>query len=142
MFFLKPHLLIELCILRFHGNRVNILCFSPHTTHRLPQLDVSFMGPLSTYYSQQLDYWLLNHPARIVRLHQISAIFGEAYTKAATVENACSGFHKTGIFPFNPDVFDESDFAAPETTNITKTVKPIEIDEKPTSNTVSSVTNV
>lgn len=97
---------------------VIILCFPPHTTHRLQPLDVSFMGPLSTFYSQQLDYWLVNHPGRVVGLHQISKIFGEAYIKAANIRNACSGFKKTGIFPFDPEVFTEVDFAATETTNL------------------------
>lgn len=99
-------------------NNVIILCFPPHTTHRLQPLDVSFMGPLSTFYSQQLDYWLVNHPGRVVGLHQISKIFGEAYIKAANIRNACSGFKKTGIFPYDPEVFTEADFAAAETTNL------------------------
>lgn len=87
-----------------------------------------------------MDYWLLNHPGRIVGLYQISAIFGETYImKAATVKNACSGFHRTGIFPCNPEVFDESDFAAAETTSITNTADPKEIAEKPTYYTVASV---
>lgn len=98
-------------------NNVIILCFPPHTTHRLQPLDVSFMGPLSTFYSQQLDYWLVNHPGRVVGLHQISKIFGEAFIKAANIKNACSGFKKTGIFPYDPEVFIEADFAAAETTN-------------------------
>lgn len=100
-------------------NHVIILCFPPHTTHCLQPLDVSFMRPLSIYYSQQLNYFLLNHSGRIVGLHQISAIFDEAYMKATTVKNAFSGFSKTGIFPFNPEVFNESDFSAAEPTNRT-----------------------
>jgi len=96
-------------------NNVIILCFPPHTTHRLQPLNVSFMGPLSTFYSQQLDYWLVNHPGRVVGLHQISKIFGEAYMKAANIRNACSGFKKTSIFPYDLEVFSEADFAAAET---------------------------
>ncbi|XP_022163625.1 uncharacterized protein LOC111029082 [Myzus persicae] len=98
-------------------NNVIILCFPPHTTHRLQPLDLSFMGPLSTFYSQQLDYWLVNHPGRVVVLRQISKIFGEAYKKAANIRNACFGFKKTGIFLYDPEVFTEADFAAAETTN-------------------------
>jgi len=37
--------------------------------------------------------------------------------KAANIRNAYSGFKKTGIFPYAPEVFIEADFAAAETTN-------------------------
>lgn len=33
-------------------NHVVMLCFPPHCTHRMQPLDVGFMAPLSTYYSQ------------------------------------------------------------------------------------------
>ncbi|XP_022166412.1 tigger transposable element-derived protein 6-like [Myzus persicae] len=98
-------------------NNIVIICFPPHTTHKLQPLDVNFMGPLSTYYSQELDLWLLNHPGQVVGLRHISKIFREAYLKAATPKNAISGFRKTGIAPFNSDIFDNYDFAPAETTN-------------------------
>ncbi|XP_072384019.1 uncharacterized protein [Diabrotica undecimpunctata] len=40
-------------------NNVIILCFPPHTTHRLQPLDVSFMAPLNTYYEEELRMWLM-----------------------------------------------------------------------------------
>lgn len=66
-------------------NFITVLCFPPHTTHKLQPLDVSFMRPLSMYYSQEINIYLLNHPGRVVTLHEIGKIFGTAYNKAATV---------------------------------------------------------
>lgn len=42
----------------------------------------------------------------------------EAYLKAAVPINAINGFAKTGTFPFNPDVFTETDFIAAATTEM------------------------
>jgi hypothetical protein len=36
-------------------NNVMIVCFSPHTSHRLQPLDVSFFGPLKSAYSAECD---------------------------------------------------------------------------------------
>jgi len=99
-------------------NFITVLCFPPHTTHKLQPLDVSFMRPLSMYYSQEINIYLLNHPGRIVTLHEIGKIFGTAYNKAATVKNAVSGFNKTGIYPYIPEDFSDEDFIAADTTDI------------------------
>ncbi|XP_047022728.1 MFS-type transporter clz9-like [Helicoverpa zea] len=102
-------------------NGVVILSFPPHCTHRLQPLDVSIMGPLSAYYTQEVNSWLRNNPGRVVTQFQLARLFGAAYCKAATIQNAVSGFSKTGIFPTNRTVFGEADFAAAETTEIPST---------------------
>lgn len=77
---------------------VIILSSPPQCTHRMKPLDVSFMSPLSTYYTQEVNAWRRNNPGRTVNQFQISKLFGAAYCKAATLQNAASGFAKTGIF--------------------------------------------
>lgn len=64
---------------------------------------------------------MLNHPGQVVGLRHISKIFCESYLKAATPKNAISCFRKTSIVPFNPNIFDDSDFAPAQTTNIVVT---------------------
>jgi len=98
-------------------NHVHILVIPPHTSHRLQPLDVSFMGPLNTYYEQEVRVWLRNHPGKVVTIYQVAALFGAAYQKAATSSTALSGFAKTGICPFNPHTFQDYMFAASETTD-------------------------
>ncbi|XP_050295128.1 uncharacterized protein LOC126735219 [Anthonomus grandis grandis] len=99
-----------------HG--IVLLCLPPHCTHRLQPLDVSFFGPLKTYFDQAITKWLKAHPGRVVTQFQIGALLTEGYGKAATIQNATNGFSKTGICPLNPDVFSEYMFQAAERTNI------------------------
>ncbi|XP_066593618.1 uncharacterized protein [Prorops nasuta] len=96
---------------------VSLLVLPPHTTHKLQPLDVSLMFPLKTYLDQALETWLNNHPGRSVTTFQVSKIFCEAYLKATTPCNAINGFRKTGIVPFNPEIFSDTDFVAAEVTD-------------------------
>ncbi|XP_031347130.1 uncharacterized protein LOC116173619 [Photinus pyralis] len=98
------------------ANGIVMLCFPPHCTHCLQALDVSFMAPLSAYYSQEQKSWLRNNLGRVVTQFHICKLFGRAYEKAATVQTATSGFRKTGIYPTDPNIFGDADFAAAETT--------------------------
>lgn len=48
----------------------------------------------------------------------LAEIFGIAYGKAATVVNAQSAFQKTGLNPYNPEIFQEEDFVSCNVTEI------------------------
>lgn len=99
-------------------NGIIIFCFPPHCTHRLQPLDVSFFGPLNTFYNQELNVWLKSHPGRTVTHQQVSGIFKEAYLRAATVKNGQSGFASAGIFPLNDNIFPDWMFAPADVTEI------------------------
>ncbi|KAJ8934809.1 hypothetical protein NQ318_010223 [Aromia moschata] len=96
-------------------NGIVMLCFPPYCTHRLQPLDVSFMAPLSAYYSQEQKTWLRNNPWTCNYAFSDLKL-GIAYKKASTLQTAASGFRKTGIYPTSFNVFGEADFAAAETT--------------------------
>lgn len=98
-------------------NGVVLLCLPPHCSHKLQPLDVSFMKPLMTYYDQELEKWLRNHPGRVVTTFQIAELFGNAYNRAATAQTALNGFRKTGIYPVNRHIFQPHEFAASLTTD-------------------------
>ncbi|CAK1550150.1 unnamed protein product [Leptosia nina] len=98
-------------------NNVILLCTPPHCTHKLQPLDVSFMRPLSTYYSAEVKKWLRDHPGRVVTPYQVAKLFGQAYLKAATMLTAINGFRKCGVWPLDKNVFTDADFIAAETTN-------------------------
>ena len=93
-------------------NGVILLSLPGHTTHRLQPLDVSFFKPLSSYYSDEIEKWLRANPGRIVTQFQVSALFGKAYGRAATVGTAVNGFARTGVWPVNRDVFKDHHFSA------------------------------
>ncbi|KAJ8872456.1 hypothetical protein PR048_026060 [Dryococelus australis] len=102
-------------------NNVVLVCFPPHTTHRLQPLHVSFMAPLSAFYEQEVRKWLLNHPGRSVTIYQIGKLFIAAFSRAATVQTAVGEKKKkkkknTGICPLNRDVFPDHLFPLPDAT--------------------------
>lgn len=99
-------------------NGVILLCYPPHTTHRLQALDVSFMKPLSIYYDDEVRKWLRTNPGRIVTFYQLSALFSAAFIRAATMSTAINGFKKTGVWPVDPNVFSDADFLPSATTEI------------------------
>ena len=100
-------------------NNVTVLCLPPHCSHRMQPLDVSFMKPLMTYYTQAVENWLRNHPGRVVTTFQTAGLFSTAYVRAATMTIVVNGFRKTGVWPVDRNVFGPDDFsaAAPQTSN-------------------------
>lgn len=99
--------------------------FPPHTTHRLQPMDVSFFGPFKTYFSQECDSYLVNHPGTTIMDKNICELFRPAYEKAATIANAVNGFRRSGIFPFNRNIFDDADFVPSLTTERAETMRDI-----------------
>jgi hypothetical protein len=71
---------------------------------------------LKTAYASEVEKWLVNHPGQGVTLLHVSGLFRVAYSKTATVAKAEKASAATGIFPFNPDVITEDEFAASYTT--------------------------
>jgi hypothetical protein len=49
---------------------------------------------------------------RKIAQFQISELLGKSYGRAASVTNAVTGFARTGVWPVDPNVFQDSDFAA------------------------------
>lgn len=90
---------------------VMIISLPPHSTHKMQPLDLSFMSPFKTYYSQEIETWLKNHVGRNVTVYQIGELLGKAYLKAATAEVSAHGFRKSGIYPCNRYIFHDYDFA-------------------------------
>ncbi|KAF2898132.1 hypothetical protein ILUMI_08041, partial [Ignelater luminosus] len=89
-----------------------MLSFPPHCIHRLQSLSVTLFAALKTFYNQKVSKWPRTHPARVVTPYEIATFFSEAYGKAATNQNAVSGFVKTVIWPLNLDVFPDYVFCA------------------------------
>lgn len=95
-------------------NHVTLPSLPPHCAHRLQPLDVAFIGPISQYYSVEAKAWVKLHPEKSIRFNQIGKFFGAAYMKAAFHETAINGFKRTGIYPFNPNVFLDRIFKSSE----------------------------
>jgi hypothetical protein len=86
-------------------HRILVGVYPPHSTHRLQPLDVSLFAPLATFYGQELNQFI-NDCQGFARLSKrdFFRLFWIAYGKAFTLENIQSGWKKTGLHPFMPEV--------------------------------------
>lgn len=90
---------------------INMLSLPPHSSHKIQPLDVNFFGPLKSAYAQECDKWHVSNPARPITMFQVAELFAKAYARIASVERATKAFAICGIFPYNPHVFSEEEFA-------------------------------
>nr|CAH7719074.1 unnamed protein product [Callosobruchus chinensis]CAH7732287.1 unnamed protein product [Callosobruchus chinensis] len=74
-------------------------------------LDVAFISPFKTYYATEIETWLKGNPGRVVTAYQIGELMGKAYLRAASCEVAVNSFRACGIFPFQPNIFRDDEFA-------------------------------
>ena len=82
-----------------------IVVLPPHSTHRLQPLDVSVFNPLANYYSQNIDNYLVESRGYSRMTKRLFwSLFWPAWQKAVRYETISSGFRKSGIYPFNPNI--------------------------------------
>ncbi|KAL7373167.1 hypothetical protein ABVT39_000447 [Epinephelus coioides] len=103
------HLSLE-CIEYCREKGVVLLSFPPHCSHRLQPLDRSVFGPLKRYLNKAMGHWMTSHPAKTMSIYDLPSIVATALPSAATPANIMAGFRCTGIFPFNPQIFSDTDF--------------------------------
>ena len=99
------------------ANGVHIICLPPHTTHRTQPLDVTLMKPISTRLAKEHQVWMRTHPGETLTIYHVAELFNKAYTAACLPETLAHGFEKTGLYPFNPHIF-EGQFAAAAVTDV------------------------
>ena len=58
-----------------------------------------------------MDNWMRTNPEKNVTIYEVSSLVKEAQMVAMTPRNIMSGFCSTGNWPYNPQIFDETDFA-------------------------------
>ena len=70
-----------------------------------------FLALFKTAYNRGWDNWLVSNTVKRITIHEVAAIFGDAYGKCASVDKAVNGFSSTGIYPYNPDILTNEDYA-------------------------------
>uniref|UniRef100_A0A0D2YJN5 DDE-1 domain-containing protein n=1 Tax=Fusarium oxysporum (strain Fo5176) TaxID=660025 RepID=A0A0D2YJN5_FUSOF len=87
------------------AHRIIVAVFPPHSTHRLQPLDVSLFGPLSTADTNRLVQWTSKTQGLTgLSKREFWVLFWGALEAAFTPENIASGWRRTGLKPFDPDV--------------------------------------
>ena len=93
----------ELC----NDNNIILYTLLSNVTHLIQALDLSLMGSIKTNYQECIHKWLQNNPGCVFDKNAFIEVFAEVHKKAATVENAVSGFCHAGIFPWDPTKVDD-----------------------------------
>lgn len=107
----QSHLDIEVLELAKENNVV-MLSYPPHCSHRLQPLDVGVYGPFKTYLATCQDAWMRNNPGKVMSIYDLPSIVKQALPLATTPNNIMKGFSRSGIWPFNREVFQKSDYSA------------------------------
>ena len=106
----ESHLSIEvLDLAKVSG--VTILTLHPHCSHKLQPLDVGVFSSFKAYYYSAMDSRLLQKPGVPLTIYDVAGIVNIAHQRSMTPSNISSGFKKSGIFPFDANIFNEDDFA-------------------------------
>ncbi len=66
---------------------------------------------MKSFYATEVNKWHTRNPGQCLAWMDLSGLFREAYVRAADVRKGEEGFKCTGIFPYNPDVFGQDEFA-------------------------------
>ncbi|XP_018393355.1 PREDICTED: uncharacterized protein LOC108772330 [Cyphomyrmex costatus] len=119
-------------------NNIIMLSFPPHCSHKLQPLDVGVYGPFKNYVNRAQTAWMTNHPGKTMTIYDIPGVVKDSLPQALNPANIMSGFKGSGLWPFNADIFQDSDFAASYVTD-----RPMSIDpEKDTVNFTQNVSNL
>lgn len=84
-------------------NEIILISMPSHTSHYLQPLDRSVFKSLKMHFYEQCRLWLNQNPGRRITRLSFGALLNKAWGKAASAENAISGFRATGVYPFNPE---------------------------------------
>jgi uncharacterized coiled-coil protein SlyX len=104
----------------------------PHTTHRLQPLDVGIFGPLQRAWQKQC-LEVLDETGQGVTRQQLVKEYMKARTKSIKNKLILGAWKKTGIRPFNPQIFTDEDFGP---SFVSSTNRPLP-DSFPVANTIS-----
>ena len=91
-----------------HG--LSPLTLPPRCCHKLQPLDVGVFGAFKKFYTSFCNEWHLSHPGETLSLYYAVERSNKVFVKSFTLENITSSFRRTGIFPFNSDIFTEDEF--------------------------------
>ena len=91
-------------------NGIHMLTFPPHCSHRLQPLDITVFGPFKESLRNSFQDWLNLNPGKRISIHEVAELSRNPYTLSFTPSNIISGFQKSGISPFNRDIFPASLF--------------------------------
>ncbi|XP_050509907.1 uncharacterized protein LOC126886851 [Diabrotica virgifera virgifera] len=100
-------------------NGITLVTFHPHTSHKLQPIDKGVFGPFKKYYSTATNEMMLTpgYVGKPITIYNVASLVGKAFPLAFTPNNIMQGFKATGIYPFNENIFDDSDYLSAQVTD-------------------------
>lgn len=105
-------------------NGLHLVTLPPHCTHKMQPLDRTYFKSLKSGYNVAADSWMVSHPGKRITFFDMAGIFGTAFLRTATPDKAIHGFKCSGLWPFDPMVFNDDDFQAAAVTEEAQPVTP------------------
>ncbi|XP_071571469.1 uncharacterized protein [Temnothorax nylanderi] len=91
-------------------NGITLLTLPPHCSNKLQPLDIAVYSSFKTRYNIVMSNWMLSNPGKTVTIYNIPGFVRDVVSQAFSRANIMSGFRKSGIHPFNPEIFGDEDF--------------------------------
>lgn len=110
-------------------NGIIMLSLPPHCTQKMQPLDVSFFRPFKAAYDKACRQWMHNHAGRRILMDDIAGICKTAFDRCSNIGNIVNGFAATGIWPFDPHIFDSTNEVLPPNENTIDIPLDIPIDQ-------------
>lgn len=105
------------------ANNITFHYLPPHTTHKLQPLDVGVFGPLQRKWQQRCDE-IINETNSEVPRSQFVKEYMNVRNRVFTTELVQSAWRTAGIWPLDPQKFNEKDFAPSKLTSYTSSLPP------------------
>ena len=106
-------------------NGLVILTIFPHTSHKLRPLDTSVFSPFKRAYSVVSDDWKACNVGEKFSINEVAEGTAKAYDVAFTHNNIKAGFRANGIWPFDRNIFTESDVLPSKPTDLPQDEDPV-----------------
>lgn len=92
-------------------NNIHMVSLPPHTSDHLQPLDLTVFSPLKNALYREYDLYLSTTGHQKITEYDVAELLNKAFMKIATMEKCVSGFRTSGIYPLDPDKFNDDDFA-------------------------------
>lgn len=89
-------------------NGIIFLTFPSHTTNLLQPLDVAVFGPMKSLWKKEVKRLLQSCNYKPSR-KDFMETFSNVFFNSVTMANICSGFKKTGIYPYNKEAISDDE---------------------------------